>query len=280
MIFRTSTLLLALTLACTTPALAQDDLQRAKDLYAAAAYEEALAVLRAVPDAERIPQVGQYRVFCLIALGQAKAAEQAIEALLISDPWYQPDPAETSPRVLEAFVAARERALPAITKQMYADAKTALERKDRDTAVTGFERLLRAIDSAPAMKGELADLRVLADGFLTLSRALPEPPAASTPDPGASSAPTPDPAEGAPIVASSTRPVAISQEIPPWITYDDASRRVGFSGNVARSRRRRRQGPVGGDGSGGAPGVRQSAPKGRGIMAVSAGNPKRCGGAR
>ena len=163
---------------------------------------------------------------------------------------------------------------------MYADAKTALERKDRDTAITGFQRLLRAIDSAPAMKGELADLRVLADGFLTLSRALPEPPAASTPDPGASSAPTPDPAEGAPIVASSTRPVAISQEIPPWITYDDASRRVGFSGNVARSRRRRRQGPVGGDGSGGAPGVRQSAPKGRGIMAVSACNPERCGGAR
>ena len=94
MILRTSTLL-ALTLACTTPASAQDDLQRAKDLYAAAAYEEALAVLRAVPDAERIPQVGQYRVFCLIALGQAKAAEQAIEALLISDPLYQPDPAET-----------------------------------------------------------------------------------------------------------------------------------------------------------------------------------------
>jgi TonB family protein len=232
MILRTSTLLLSLTLACTTPALAQDDLQRAKDLYAAAAYEEALAVLKAVPDAERSPQVGQYRVFCLIALGQAKAAEQAIEELLISDPSYQPDPAETSPRVLEAFVAARERALPAITKQMYADAKTALERKDRDTAVTGFERLLRAIDSSPAMKGELADLRVLADGFLTLSRALPEPPAASTPDPGPSSAPTPDPAEAAPIVASSTRPVAIKQEIPPWITYDEASRRVGFSGTL------------------------------------------------
>jgi tetratricopeptide (TPR) repeat protein len=232
MILRASTLLLALILACATPAWAQNDLQRAKDLYAAAAYEEALAVLKAMPDAERIPQVGQYRVFCLIALGQTKAADQAIEALLVSDPMYLPDPAETSPRVLEAFVAARERALPAITKQMYADAKTALERKDRDTAVTGFERLLRAIDSAPEMKGELADLRVLADGFLTLSRALPEPPAASTPDPAPSSAPTPAPAESAPIVASSTRPVAIKQEIPPWITHDDSARRVGFSGTL------------------------------------------------
>ena len=280
MILRTSTLLLSLTLACTTPALAQDDLQRAKDLYAAAAYEEALAVLKAVPDAERSPQVGQYRVFCLIALGQAKAAEQAIEELLISDPSYQPDPAETSPRVLEAFVAARERALPAITKQMYADVKTALERKDRDTAVTSFERLLRAIYSSPAMKGELADLRVLADGFLTLSQALPEPPAASTPDPGPSSAPTPDPAEAAPIVASSTRPVAIKQEIPPWITYDDASRRVGFSGTLRVRVGVGRQGPVGGDGSGGAPDVRQSALEGRGSMAVSACNPERCGCAR
>lgn len=232
MILRTSTLLLAVILACATPASAQDDLQRAKDLYAAAAYEEALAVLKAMPDAERIPQAGQYRVFCLIALGQAKAAEQAIEALLISDPLYLPDPAETSPRVLEAFAAARARALPAITKQMYANAKTALERKDRDTAVTGFERLLRAIDSAPEMKGELADLRVLADGFLTLSRALPEPAAASTPDPAPSPASTHAPVETAPIVASSTRPVAIKQEIPPWITYDDAARRVGFSGTL------------------------------------------------
>jgi hypothetical protein len=59
---------------CSPPAFAQDDLQRAKELYAAAAYEEALALLTAVPNAERIPQVDEYRAFCLIALGQGEEA--------------------------------------------------------------------------------------------------------------------------------------------------------------------------------------------------------------
>ena len=226
MTMRASGLLLALMVAGASPAFAQDDLQRAKDLYAAAAYEEALAVLTAVPDAERVPQIDQYRAFCLIALGQDKEAQEAIEDLLAADPLYQPDPAETSPRVLETFEAARERALPVITKQMYSEAKAALERKERDAAVTGFQRLLRAIDSAPDLKATFEDLRVLADGFLTLSRALPEP----TPERTAPPTPTPQPAEPSALVASATRPVVLKQEMPPWLPYDGASRRQAFSG--------------------------------------------------
>jgi TonB family protein len=229
MTIRTSSLLLAITLGCVPSAIAQDDLQRAKDLYAQAAYEEALAVLAAVPAAERVPQVSQYRVFCLIALGQGQAAQEAIEDLLESDPSYQPDPAETSPRVLEAFVAARERALPGIAKQMYADAKAALERKDRDAAVTGFERLLQAIDGAPDLKATFEDLRVLADGFLTLSRALPAP--LPAPAPPITPSDTGDEANPpAPLVASSTRPVVVKQEMPPWVAWDAVSRRQEFSG--------------------------------------------------
>jgi tetratricopeptide (TPR) repeat protein len=226
MTMRTSSLLLALTLAWASPGFAQDDLQRAKDLYAQAAYEEALAVLAAVPDAERVPQIDQYRAFCLIALGQGEEAEDAIEDLLAADPLFQPDPAETSPRVLEAFVAARERALPVIAKEMYSEARAALERKDRDAAVTGFQRLLRAIDSAPDLKTTFEDLRVLADGFLTLSRALPEATTARSPAP----APAPQPAEASPLVVSATRPVVVKQEMPPWLPYDGASRRQAFSG--------------------------------------------------
>jgi tetratricopeptide (TPR) repeat protein len=229
MTMKTSSLLLALMVACGSPAFAQDDLQRAKDLYAAAAYEEALAVLTAVPDAERVPQIDQYRAFCLIALGQGEEAQAAIEDVLAADPLYQPDPAETSPRVLEAFVAARERALPVITKQMYTEAKAALERKEREAAVTGFQRLLRAIDSAPDLKATFEDLRVLADGFLTLSRALPE--SSSAPAPAAPSAPAaPAAAESSPLVASATRPVVVKQDMPPWLPYDGASRRQAFSG--------------------------------------------------
>jgi tetratricopeptide (TPR) repeat protein len=171
----TVSLMLALTVTCASPAFAQEALQRAKDLYAAAAYEEALAVLKAVPNAERSPQVGQYRFFCLLALGQNQQAEQAIHALLMADPLYQPDPEDTPPRVLEAFVAAREAALPDIAKQMYADARAALDRKDRDAAVNGFQGLLRTIDGAPELAPRFEDLRVLADGFATLAKALPEP---------------------------------------------------------------------------------------------------------
>jgi TonB family protein len=224
---RTSSLLLACVVTCSSPAFAQDDLQRAKELYAAAAYEEALALLTAVPNAERIPQVDEYRAFCLIALGQGEEAQQAIEDLLATDPMYQPNPAETSPRVVEAFVAARARALPVVAKQLYSDAKAALERKVRDEAIAGFERLLRAIDSAPELKTTFEDLRVLADGFLTLSRALPEPARPAAPV-------DPSPALGAlgsePLVVSSTRPVAVNQEIPPWVAYDGVSRRQAFSG--------------------------------------------------
>ena len=226
---RTANLLLALTVAWASPAIAQDDLQRAKDLYAAAAYEEALAVLKAVPNAGRNAQVGEYRVFCLIALGQGDEAQRAIVDLLEANPLYQPDPAETPPRVLEAFADARARALPAIAKQMYVDSKAALERKDRETAVTGFQGLLRAIDSAPDMAPEFEDLRVLADGFLTLSRALPE--AAPKPIP-VEEVPkaTNGAAESTPPAATSTRPVAVKQEFPPWIALDGVSRRQSYSG--------------------------------------------------
>ena len=233
MAIRTLNLLLALTVVCASSAFAQDDLQRAKDLYAAAAYEEALAVLTAVPNAGNIPQVGQYRVFCLIALGQGDEAEQAIEDMLAADPLYRPDPAETPPRVLEAFAAARGRALPGIARQMYVDSKAALERKDREAAVAGFQGLLRAIDSAADMATEFEDLRVLADGFLTLSRALPEPPKKAVPADAPADAPSAaanGPTAASPPEAVSTRPVVVKQEIPPWVAFDGASRRQAFSG--------------------------------------------------
>ena len=220
-----------LSMTGVSAAFAQGELQRAKDLYAAAAYEEALAVLTAVPNTERIPQIDQYRAFCFIALGQHEQAQQAIQSLLKADPLYVPDPAETSPRVIEAFSAARERALPVIAKQMYLDAKAALERKDREAAITGFRLLLRTIDGAADMTTDFDDMRVLADGFLVLSTALPEPrrdaaPAADAPAAAAEEPPGPSPA------AVSTRPVVVKQELPPWVAYDGISRRTGFTSTL------------------------------------------------
>jgi TonB family protein len=207
------------------PLHAQDSLQAAKDLYASAAYEDALAVLGRINDAK--PEVEQYRVFCLVALGRTNEAEKAIEAVVAANPMYLPDPAETSPRVNELFAKTRRQLLPDVARRMYADAKAALDRKDRDGAIDRFSALVTLIDGAGAgAEGTLGELRLLASGFLDLSRALPEPapepPAASVAPASAAISRTPE------IV----RPIAIKQEYPRWVPVDTVSRQSEFTGAV------------------------------------------------
>jgi TonB family protein len=234
-------LALAMTFAGVVPAAAdQAVLQKVRELYAAAAYEDALAVVKSIPEASRPPQIDQYQVFCLLALGQEQQAHAAIERLLTSDPLYQPDPVETSPRLVQAFADARARLLPVVTKALYTDAKLALEQKDRAKATEGFEQLLRVIEGAPA-DPTLADMKVLASGFLELSRALP-PPVEAKPIPADASAATPSTStngNGAtgPATADSdsdnattSSPVAIKQDFPAWTLPDAASRRSQFNG--------------------------------------------------
>ena len=94
----------------------QDALTAARDLYASAAYEDALAVLNRVPESGRPPDetraISQYRVFCLLALGRTSEAERAIEALVARDPTYRPAANDVSPRVRAAFTDVRRRVLP------------------------------------------------------------------------------------------------------------------------------------------------------------------------
>src|SRR5262245_26884897 len=96
----------------------QDAINAARDLYASAAYEDALAVLSRVPEASAPPvearTLSQYRAFCLLALGRTQEAERAIEAMITRDPTYQPPAAEMSPRVRAAFLDVRKRVLPGI----------------------------------------------------------------------------------------------------------------------------------------------------------------------
>lgn len=223
----------------TSAAAGQDALQKVKELYAAAAYEDALAAAGALGEEAPRPQVEQYRMYCLIALGRDAEAEEAIERLVEADPLYAPDPIETPPRVQEAFVATRQQVLPDVARQMYVEAKAALDRQDRAAAIEGFDTLLRVIDSAPALGDSFRDLRLLADGFLNLSRALPAPvPATPVPAPGAAG--TNGAGNGAssdPTVSRSELPVhvppkALKQELPPWAPSDPVSRRVEFSGSV------------------------------------------------
>ena len=206
---------------------------KVKALYAAAEYESALAVLANVPAENPLPELDQYRAFCLIALGDQRQAETAIAQLLTHTPLYEPDAAETSPRVIEVFREVRTQVLPGVAKQLYLDAKTSLERKERQTAIGRFEALLQLLGTQSTPDPTLDDIKVLAEGFLDLSRALPE--ARPADSPAVSSAP---PAETAssppPIVAKDNweRPVVIRQPMPPWNAPDAISRQTQYRGVV------------------------------------------------
>ncbi len=226
--------------AAATGAAAQDPVKTVRDLYAAAAYEDALAAANRV-QGTRPHAVEQYRVYSLTALGRHEEAQKAMEALVRADPAYQLDPAETPPRVQDAFSKVQQRLLPVVTRELYQEARGALDRKDRDGAIAQFEKLLAIIDGAGPATPAMGELRVLADGFLDLSRALParESVAAGTADEealGPADAPARDAsAAAAPPRAPAipeTRPVAIEQQIPAWLPNDTLSRRSTFNGAV------------------------------------------------
>ena len=222
----------ALAIGSASTAFGQQSLQTVRELYASAAYEEALA---AVERMDRQPEIERYRVFSLTALGRKDEAQKVMESLIQADPMYVLNPAETPPRVLEAFDAVRQRLLPNVAKRAYLDARASLERKNRAQAIAQFERVLQIIDAAGPAAASVADLRVLASGFLDLSKALPleaPAPAAATPKP------TPLPEQpvsnsaAAPTAPASqeTRPIPIKQGMPAWVPPDAATRRATFTG--------------------------------------------------
>src|SRR5690242_19478041 len=97
-------------LAWVSQVSAQNSLQVVKDLYASAAYEDALSAVgnfdtAAAPNVE----AEQYRIFCLVALGRMDEADQAVEKLLKASPQYRPDAAQASPRIQSLFSQVRRR---------------------------------------------------------------------------------------------------------------------------------------------------------------------------
>jgi TonB family protein len=198
-------LLLAASLAFVECALAQaprDPLGAARDLYASARYDEALAVLNDIhtPDTPAAgpdrKSVEQYRSLCLLALGRGTEAESAIAAVVTADPTYQPKEEEASPRVRAAFSDVRKRLLPEIATSRYAQAKTSYDKKMFAVAAQQFRGVIALVDD-PDMGGRQADLRTLASGFLDLAVAAMTPP----PDP-------PKPAAPAPTLAPAPMPPA------------------------------------------------------------------------
>ena len=225
-------LALALALVVASPAavFADDSLATARDLYASAAYEDALAMLGRLnasgPKADEGRVADQYRALCLLALGKTSEASLAIEAVVSADPAYHPADGEVSPRVRAVFSDVRKRLLPGLVQQKYAHAKAAYERKDYKTATVSFGEILALYDdpdlAGAAARPPLSDLRQLADGFQQLSLQALAPPPVPEPAPVVAVAKPVAPAIPEPpkvytaADANVVPPVVVRQELPPF----------------------------------------------------------------
>jgi hypothetical protein len=208
---------------------ADAQLDRAKELYRSAAYDEALGVLDAIrapaPSPEAL-EVSEYRVFCLVALDRKDEARNAISTLISEKPLYDLSETQASPRVRAVFTEVRKSLLPALVQNAYAEAKAAVDRKDAQSAAA-FERVLALLhDPDLSSNTDLSDLAVVAAAFRDLSAArelaAAAPPPSAAPAPRDNSAggesPAAKPAEppvyrdGAPNLVP---PVAIAQVMPP-----------------------------------------------------------------
>jgi tetratricopeptide (TPR) repeat protein len=204
----------------------RDSLGAARDLYASARYDEALAVLNDMRPADApgagaidLKSIEQYRSLCLLALGRGSEAEAAIAAVVTADPGYLPGDSEASPRVRAAFSDVRKRLLPEIASTRYAEAKALFDRKEYARASVQFRQVLALLQD-PDMGGRNSDMKTLAAGFFDLAVAAtppPEPPKPATPVPAPAPAPPPAPDRSrvysigdADVVA----PVILRQDIP------------------------------------------------------------------
>jgi protein TonB len=171
-------------------AAAQGSLTAARDLYSAAAYDDALTMLNRLIAVDTSPDdnrtIGLYRMLCLMALGRSTDAVHAAEALVTRYPSYRPPATEVPPRALTLFSDARKRLLPGIVQEQYRQAKAAWDRQDFAAAADGFAAVLKGLDDpdlVPAAgQPPLLDLRILAAGFHELSaKASVPPPTAPAP---------------------------------------------------------------------------------------------------
>ncbi len=203
----------------------------AKELYASAAYDEALVVLdglRSTAPATETASIAEYRVFCLLALDRGDEARQNIESILRDNPLYLPSGDQASPRIQGIVRDVRRQSLPKIVMEQYAAAKAAFERKD-PKAEQQFTQVLALLDD-PDVQGvaALSDLRTIVSAFSDLTKAMAavqaQPPLAakaavnSPPAVEAVTEPSPPPAEGIYTIADTdvVPPVAQSQRLPPW----------------------------------------------------------------
>ena len=209
---------------------AASSLEDARQLYASADYEQALAALGDARD----PLSDQYRALCLLALNRREDAEAVLQRLVKETPDFTVSVADVPPRFVALVSDVRRQTLPAVARQLFVDARASFSAKAYDRAMPQFERVL-ALSAAPDLRtlDGVADLGVLAEGFVELIKttrsASAAPPAADRPLPAAAKP------------ATRTLPVARQQVVPPW---PQAAGRVALAPVGAVSVRINKQGEV------------------------------------
>lgn len=229
--FRLAPACVVAILICAIPrmAAAQETVQTAQALYAAAAYDEALAVL------DRLQQQGtgadprilnQQRALCLLALGRDQEAELAIAAVVQADPTFRPSEDAVSPRVRSAFRDVRSRLLPSLVQSQYTEARRLYDAQSWKEAAAAF-RLVLTLAADPDLDAagaeSLSDIKVLASDFAELAEkaAAPPPPPPPAPEPEPEPAPPPAPVIDYDRVYEATEqgviaPVTLRQQVPRW----------------------------------------------------------------
>jgi hypothetical protein len=220
-------------LGVVATASAQEPLTKAKALYDAANYEEALSLL--APEHE--PEAQQYKALCMLALGRAQDATGAVESLIASAPTFEPSAEDVPPRFVSLVADAKRRLLPGIARKTFNEAREQFKSGDRADALKKFDLVVTLAATAGFKEtSDAEDLRTLASGFIELARATaaarpePKPPAPApeptqvadaapiltTPAPAAATPrPMPLTASAAPAATEVTQPVALRQPIPP-----------------------------------------------------------------
>ena len=200
--------------------LAQDPISAARDLYASAAYAEALAELARVEATAPAPATKRdadvYRTFCLVALGRDTEAQAVAESLVRSDPTLSLDQfPDASPRIATMYASVRRRVLPQVVKDEFraARALAAGNAPEAQPRLRHVRQLLDAARQAGAWDDTMADMRLIVDGFLDLAHTAERQNAAAEAAPVAAPAP-PEPASPPPAVASSSRDAGVLAPIP------------------------------------------------------------------